>query len=87
MPAPATPTAIDTLTEAEAAEELAHLAKEIVHHDTAYHTHDAPEISDADYDAWSTVMTDEYRDLLGRLEGSDSVREPGARSRSSTSTR
>jgi DNA ligase (NAD+) len=45
------PAAIDSLTEAEAAEELAHLAQEIAHHDAAYHTHDAPEISDADYDA------------------------------------
>lgn len=41
----------ETLNEAEAAEELAHLAKEIAHHDAAYHTHDAPDISDADYDA------------------------------------
>lgn len=42
---------IDTLTEPEAAEELARLAAEITHHDAAYHTHDAPEISDAGYDA------------------------------------
>jgi DNA ligase (NAD+) len=42
---------IDALTEAEAAEELAHLAEQIAHHDAAYHTHDAPEIADADYDA------------------------------------
>ncbi len=42
---------IDALTEAEAAEELAQLARDIAHHDAAYHTHDAPEISDAGYDA------------------------------------
>jgi DNA ligase (NAD+) len=42
---------VDSLTESEAAEELARLAAEIARHDLAYHQHDAPEISDADYDA------------------------------------
>ncbi|WP_428485687.1 NAD-dependent DNA ligase LigA [Rhodopila sp.] len=42
---------IDSLTEAEAAAELARLAPEIAHHDAAYHQHDSPEITDADYDA------------------------------------
>jgi DNA ligase (NAD+) len=41
----------EALTEEEAAAELAALAAEIAHHDRAYHQHDAPKISDADYDA------------------------------------
>jgi len=43
-------TPVETLTEAEAAAELASLARQIAHHDAAYHQHDAPEISDAGYD-------------------------------------
>jgi DNA ligase (NAD+) len=39
------------LTEAEAVEELTALADEIARHDIAYHQHDDPAISDADYDA------------------------------------
>ncbi|HYZ34248.1 MAG TPA: NAD-dependent DNA ligase LigA [Crenalkalicoccus sp.] len=41
----------EQLTEEEAAEELAALAAAIAHHDRAYHERDAPEISDAEYDA------------------------------------
>ncbi len=43
--------AVESLTEAEAREELARLTTELARHDTAYHQNDAPEISDADYDA------------------------------------
>lgn len=51
MSDPAPETQIDTLTEAEAALELARLTAELAHHDALYHTDDAPEIADADYDA------------------------------------
>ena len=41
----------DDLTEPEAAAELERLARAIAHHDRAYYQHDAPEITDAEYDA------------------------------------
>lgn len=41
---------IESLSEAEAAVELTHLAAEIARHDEAYHRNDAPKISDAEYD-------------------------------------
>ena len=41
---------VETLSEEEAAAELAFLAAEIARNDELYHGQDAPEISDADYD-------------------------------------
>lgn len=44
-------TAVDALSEEQAARELARLAAEIAEHNRYYHTDDAPVVSDAEYDA------------------------------------
>jgi DNA ligase (NAD+) len=52
-----------TLTQAEAANRLMRLAREIARHDKLYHDQDAPEISDAKYDA----LVRENRELEERF--------------------
>ena len=53
----------ETLSEADAANRLTRLSKEIARHDKLYHDEDAPEISDADYDA----LVRENRELEARF--------------------
>ena len=53
----------EELTDAKAANRLMRLAKEIARHDKLYHDQDAPEISDAEYDA----LVRENRELEARF--------------------
>src|SRR5215208_7415439 len=51
------------VSEAEAANRLMRLGKEIARHDRLYHDQDAPEISDAEYDS----LVREHRELEERF--------------------
>ena len=44
------------LSEAEAANELMRLARQIAHHNRLYHAEDAPEISDGEYEDRKSVV-------------------------------
>ena len=55
--------AADVINEADAANRLMRLAREIARHDKLYHDQDAPEISDAEYDA----LIRENRELEARF--------------------
>ncbi|MCR9221395.1 MAG: NAD-dependent DNA ligase LigA [Alphaproteobacteria bacterium] len=65
---------VDALSEAEARRELARLAMEIGHHDALYFREDAPEISDAAYDALRR-RNEEIEARFPALKRSDSPSE------------
>ena len=55
------------LSREEAASELERLAREIAYHDEHYHSRDAPEVSDAEYDALrrrNDAIEDRFPDLV-----------------------
>ena len=68
--------AIEALTRDEAAAALKVLAETIAHHDQLYHQRDAPEISDADYDALrrrNKAIEERFPDLVRDDSPSGSV--------------
>jgi DNA ligase (NAD+) len=74
-------TAVEDLTQEQAAEELARLAVEIAGHDRRYHQEDAPTISDADYDALrrrNAAIEERFPDLIREDSPTGSVGAPPA---------
>ncbi len=68
--------AVSARTPSAAAEELQHLAAEIARHDALYYQSDAPEISDADYDALRrrlAAIEAQFPDLVTRDSPSQRV--------------
>ncbi|HHK74590.1 MAG TPA: hypothetical protein ENJ57_05440, partial [Rhizobiales bacterium] len=60
-------TPVENLSRDEAKEELARLAREIARHDALYYQKDAPELSDAAYDALrqrNTALEKAFPDLV-----------------------
>jgi DNA ligase (NAD+) len=71
----------EMLSEAEAAAELETLAAEIARHDDLYHRQDAPEITDADYDALvrrNRAIEAQFPDLIRADSPSRKVGAPAA---------
>jgi DNA ligase (NAD+) len=74
-------TPIDDLSEDEARAELERLAAEIARHDIAYHQKDAPEITDAEYDALrqrNMALEERFPELVRLDSPSVSVGAPPA---------
>ncbi len=72
-------TPVSDLTETEAAQELARLAEEIARANRAYHTQDAPEIADAEYDALkrrNAGIEARFPDLVRADSPSDQIGAP-----------
>ncbi|MGB9151765.1 MAG: NAD-dependent DNA ligase LigA [Alphaproteobacteria bacterium] len=66
---------IETLTDIEAAADMAELARQIARHDVQYHQKDAPEISDAEYDA----LRNRYRELADKFPHLKPENDPESR--------
>ncbi|HEY0104175.1 MAG TPA: NAD-dependent DNA ligase LigA [Brevundimonas sp.] len=72
---------VDQLNEAQAREELDRLTAELARHDALYHAQDAPEISDAEYDALkrrALEIEDAYPDLTSASSPSQVVGASGS---------